>query len=128
MAWVRARLDQALRNQPVDERLKPLARLRPPPRHVRDGQRPRSGQSQQHQLVEARNTLRLPAYARLDIRADRTFTWSRRRFTLFGEVANALNHRNLRNVPYDVDRSGHVFDPTGSLLPILPSAGFVIEF
>jgi hypothetical protein len=79
-------------------------------------------------LVESRNTLRLPAYARLDVRADRTFTWSRRRVTLFAEVANALNRRNLRNVPYDVDRSGRVFEPTDSLLPILPSAGFVIEF
>ena len=81
-----------------------------------------------YQLVESRNTLRLPAYARLDVRADRTFTWSSRRVTLFAEVANVLNRSNLRNVPYDVDRSGRVFDPTDSLLPILPSAGFVIEF
>lgn len=81
-----------------------------------------------YQLVQSRNTLRLPNYARLDVRADRTFTWSRRRVTLFAEVANALNRRNLRNEPYDIDRSGRVFDPTGSLLPILPSAGFVIEF
>jgi hypothetical protein len=78
--------------------------------------------------VQSRNTLRLPNYARLDVRADRTFTWSRRRVTLFAEVANALNRRNLRNEPYGVDRSGRVFNPTGSLLPILPSAGFVIEF
>jgi hypothetical protein len=81
-----------------------------------------------YQLVESRNTLRLPAYARLDVRADRTFTWSSRRVTLFGEVANALNHRNLRNVPYGVDPTGRVFDPTDTLLPILPSAGLVIEF
>jgi hypothetical protein len=81
-----------------------------------------------YQLVQSRNTLRLPNYARLDVRADRTFTWSRRRVTLFAEVANALNRRNLRNEPYGVDRSGRVFNPTGSLLPILPSAGFVIEF
>ena len=48
--------------------------------------------------------------------------------TLFVETANALNHRNERNVPYDVDRFGRVLGGTGTLLPILPSAGFVIEF
>jgi hypothetical protein len=79
-------------------------------------------------LIESRNTLRLPAYARLDLRADRTFTWSGRRVTLFGEVANALNRQNLRNVPYGVDRAGRVSGPTDTLLPIVPSAGFVIEF
>jgi hypothetical protein len=79
-------------------------------------------------LAEARNTLRLPSYARLDLRADRTFTWAGRRMTLFGEVANALNRQNLRNVPYGIDRAGRVQGPTDSLLPFLPSAGFVIEF
>ena len=54
-------------------------------------------------LSDARNTLRLPAYARLDTRADRTFMWSRRRVTVFAELANALNQQNLRNVPYGVD-------------------------
>jgi len=49
-----------------------------------------------YQLVDERNGLRLPAYARLDLRADRTFTWSSRRVTLFAEVANTLNRRNLR--------------------------------
>jgi hypothetical protein len=81
-----------------------------------------------YSLTTARNTLRLPAYARLDIRADRTFFWSGRRMTLFVEVANAFNRRNLRNEQYGVDRNGRVFEPTGSLLPIVPSAGFVIEF
>jgi hypothetical protein len=79
-------------------------------------------------LSAARNTLRLPAYARLDLRVDRTFAWSGRRMTLFVEVANLLNRDNLRNVPYGVDRTGRVFGGTDSLIPILPSAGFVIEF
>ena len=79
-------------------------------------------------LAHERNTLRLPAYARLDLRADRTFSWSGRRMTLFVEVANALNRRNVRNVPYGVDRTGRVQGPTDALMPILPSAGFVIEF
>jgi hypothetical protein len=79
-------------------------------------------------LVGSRNTLRLPAYARLDIRADRTFSWSRRRLTIFGEVANTLNRTNVRNVPYGIDRTGRVFEPTDSLLPVVPSAGLLIEF
>ena len=79
-------------------------------------------------LVDTRNSLRLPSYARLDVRADRTFTWSGRRVTLFAEVANALNHQNLRNVPYGVDRRGRVQEPTDTLLPIVPSAGLLVEF
>jgi hypothetical protein len=79
-------------------------------------------------LVSDRNVLRLPAYARLDLRADRTFTWSTRRLTVFLEVVNALNRTNLRNVPYGVDRNGRVLGPTDPLIPILPSAGVAIEF
>jgi hypothetical protein len=81
-----------------------------------------------YQLVQNRNTLRLPAYARLDLRADRAFTWSSRRVIVFAEVANTFNRRNVRNVPYGVDRQGRVSGPTDSLMPILPSAGFVVEF
>ncbi len=79
-------------------------------------------------LVSERNTLRLPAYSRLDARADRAFNWSGRRLVLFVEVGNILNHENLRNTPYFVDRAGRVFGVTQSLMPIVPSAGLVIEF
>jgi len=54
--------------------------------------------------------------------------WSRRRVTVFAELANALNHENLRNVPYGVDTRGRVLGGTGTLMPILPNAGLVIEF
>ena len=79
-------------------------------------------------LTDVRNTLRLPPYARLDVRADRTFSVAGRRMTLFAEVANALNRRNERNVPYSVDRNGRVAGVTDSLMPMVPSAGFVVEF
>jgi outer membrane cobalamin receptor len=79
-------------------------------------------------LTDRRNTLRLPAYARLDVRADRAVTWGGRRATLFVEVANVLNRRNERNVPSAVGRNGQLHGVTDSLLPIVPSAGFVIEF
>ena len=58
-------------------------------------------------LTDLRNTLRLPAYARLDVRADRAVSWSGRRVTLFVEVADVLNRRNVRNVPYSVGRNGN---------------------
>jgi hypothetical protein len=79
-------------------------------------------------LAGERNTLRLPAYSRLDVRADRAFNWSGRRLVLFIDVANVLNHTNERNASYFVDRGGRVFETMESLLPIVPSGGFVIEF
>jgi hypothetical protein len=74
-----------------------------------------------------RNTLRLPAYSRLDVRADRAFNWSSVRLVLFVDVANVLNHTNLRNTPGFIDR-GRVFETTESLMPIVPSGGLVVEF
>jgi len=79
-------------------------------------------------LASDRNTLRLPAYSRFDVRADRAFNWSGRRLVLFVDVANVLNRTNLRNSSYSVDRLGRVFDTTESLMPIVPSGGFVFEF
>ena len=79
-------------------------------------------------LSTERNSLRLPAYSRLDVRADRAFTWASRRLVVFVDVANVLNHENLRNTSPGIDRAGRVFDATESLLPIVPSGGLVIEF
>ena len=44
------------------------------------------------------------------------------------DVANIFNRTNLRNTPYGVDRVGRVLGATESLMPIVPSGGFVIEF
>ncbi len=79
-------------------------------------------------LTGERNTLRLPAYSRFDVRADRAVTWAGRRVTLFVEVANVLNRRNERNVPYSIGPRGQLMGVTDSLLPIVPSAGLIIEF
>jgi len=79
-------------------------------------------------LSTERNALRLPAYSRLDVRADRAFNWSRRRLVAFVDVANILNRTNLRNASYFVDRAGRVFETTESLMPIVPSGGLTIEF
>jgi hypothetical protein len=79
-------------------------------------------------LATQRNELRLPAYSRLDVRADRGFTWSGKRLVVFVEVANVLNRQNLRNTSYSIDGAGRVLGRKGTLLPIVPSGGFVIEF
>jgi hypothetical protein len=75
-------------------------------------------------LTDARNALRLPSYMRLDVRADRAITWASRRVTLFVEVANVLNRRNvalLRRPAWPAD-GRH-----GPLPPIVASVGLVIE-
>jgi hypothetical protein len=70
-------------------------------------------------LTDVRNDARLPVYARLDLRADRTFAWGPRRLTLFAEVVNVLNRRNVGPAgPGDVEK----------LFPILPAVGAAIEF
>jgi outer membrane receptor protein involved in Fe transport len=80
-------------------------------------------------LSDQRNTLRLPSYARLDLRVNRTFDWSRKRLTLFAEVINVLNRENVRFNPPRVSSSTRqvtrLFD---SLVPIVPSAGILLEF
>jgi len=86
------------------------------------------GQPLFYGLSTERNTQRLPAYSRLDVRADRAFTWSGRRLVVFVDVANVLNHENFRNASYSIDRAGRVFETTESLMPIVPSGGLVIEF
>ena len=76
-----------------------------------------------------RNVTRLPAYARLDLRANRTFNWSRRRVTLFAEVINVLNRSNVRFQPPSIDnRTRQATNLFETMLPVIPSAGLLIEF
>jgi outer membrane receptor for ferrienterochelin and colicin len=80
-------------------------------------------------VSSTRNMLRLPTYSRVDVRANRTFNWSRKRLTLFAEVINLLNRENVRFNPPAVSTStGRVSNLYESLLPIVPSAGILIEF
>jgi hypothetical protein len=80
-------------------------------------------------LSEQRNTLRLPSYARLDVRANRTFDWSRSRLTLFAEVLNVLNRANVRfNPPRISTSTREVTRLFESLVPVVPSAGILLEF
>jgi len=81
-----------------------------------------------YQLTTVRNTARLPAYSRLDVRGEHSFLWGSRRLVLFVEVANVQDRKNLRNTPYSIDRNGRAFGVTETTMPIIPSAGFVVEF
>ena len=78
---------------------------------------------------DRRNMLRLPSYARLDVRANRTFDWSRRRLTVFAEVINVLNRENVRlNLPRVSSSTQQVTGLFDSLVPVVPSAGVLLEF
>jgi hypothetical protein len=77
----------------------------------------------------ARNQVRLPAYARLDVRADRTFRYAGRRFTLFGEALNVLNRVNVGLADGAIMRdSGEALGFTERLFPRLVTAGVRFEF
>jgi len=79
-------------------------------------------------LSDTRNQVRLPWYVRLDLRANRTFTFSRRRLTLFVEVVNVLGRRNLGQADGFSRSSLEAVFFTEKLIPRIPSAGFLIEF
>jgi hypothetical protein len=80
-------------------------------------------------VSDERNTARLPVYSRLDLRANRTYDWSRRRLTLFAEVINVLNRDNVRFAPPGINVATHTTTkPFDSMLPIVPSVGVLIEF
>ncbi len=80
-------------------------------------------------LSDRRNEVRVPDYARLDVRVSKAFLFKRWKLTATGEVLNLLNRNNLRYAGFDgFDFTGRVFGQLDRVLPILPSAGVVIEF
>jgi Carboxypeptidase regulatory-like domain len=79
-------------------------------------------------LGPTRNAVRLPAYARLDLRMNRTYNYDRRRLTLFAEVLNALGRENVGRTDGNVRTNGQVSGFVETLLPRLPSVGLRVEF
>jgi outer membrane cobalamin receptor len=81
-------------------------------------------------LSDRRNQVRVPDYARLDVRVSKAFLFKRWKLTATGEVLNVLNRNNLRFAGFDDFDffTGRVFGRLDRVLPILPSAGVVIEF
>lgn len=80
-------------------------------------------------LSTERNNLRVPVYSRLDVRANRTFTWQSRRLTLFVEALNVYNRTNVRAASPGINGNTHqVFGIFDAMFPRIPSVGFLLEF
>lgn len=79
-------------------------------------------------LSASRNNVRLPVYARFDVRVNRTFTFDRHRLTLFVEVMNVLGRENLRQSDGSIRANRQAVGWTDRLLPRVPSAGLLFEF
>jgi outer membrane receptor for ferrienterochelin and colicin len=80
-------------------------------------------------LTDQRNLTRVPDYSRVDVRLSKAFLFKRWKLTVTGEVINLLNTDNVRFAGFDgFAGNGRVFGQLDRLLPILPSAGVVIEF
>lgn len=81
-------------------------------------------------IAAQRNRLRLPDYQRTDLRVNKALVRKRYQATLFAEVINVTNHRNVRldDIGTPDPRTGRVRLPTVRTFPILPSAGVVFDF
>ena len=66
---------------------------------------------------------------RLDVRANRTFSWRATRLTLFAEVLNVYARDNVRAASPGINGNTHqVFGLFDSMFPLIPSAGLSLEF
>ena len=79
-------------------------------------------------LSSERNRVRLPVYSRLDLRVNRTFTFSRQRLTVFVELMNALGRENIGQSDGSIRPNREAVGYGETLIPFVPSAGFLIEF
>ena len=74
-----------------------------------------------------RNTVRLPPYARLDVRAQREFEVRGKRLTAFVEVLNVLNRTNRGRAEGFVRLDGEATGFSEPLFPRLATAGLRID-
>jgi hypothetical protein len=79
-------------------------------------------------IVAHRNTSRLPAYERWDLRLNKSFVHPRWKMTVYGELLNTLNHRNLRYLGIVGDYRTVGFANLASSLSRVPAVGVSIEF
>ena len=75
-----------------------------------------------------RNEVRLPAYARVDVRADRPFHYLGQRMTLFTEVTNLLNRTNVAAAGGTIAAQGVATGFTETLLPRRLTVGLQLAF
>jgi hypothetical protein len=67
-------------------------------------------------------------YLRVDLRADKSWAWTRWKLTLYGEVLNLTNHSNRIVTSAAVLPNGQLQTTTAEALPITPTAGLAFEF
>ncbi len=81
-------------------------------------------------LTTVRNAERLPYYSRIDLRLNKAFYFTRSKLSLYFEVVNVLHRKNKRfEQIYSVNAATRrISFGQDSLIPILPTAGFVLEF
>jgi hypothetical protein len=81
-------------------------------------------------LAANRNQARLPYYQRTDVRVNKVFVHDRWQVSLFAEVVNIFNRRNVRLSELDSYNAttGSARPGIDRMLPVLPSAGVVVEF
>ncbi len=81
-------------------------------------------------LSDVRNTVRLDAYQRADVRLNKSFDLGVTRLTLYGEVVNIFNRGNYRFDSFNGynSRTGQASISLDKMFPILPSAGVVMEW
>jgi outer membrane receptor protein involved in Fe transport len=80
-------------------------------------------------LTTERNRTRVPFYNRVDVRLSKAFLFEKWKMTLTGEVLNVFNRNNVRYAGFDFfSGNRRVIGQLDRVLPILPSAGVVIEF
>lgn len=79
--------------------------------------------------VENNNSTRLPAYHRLDVRATMYADWWDLDWTIYLDVVNIYNHKNVLSRSYSVDKeTSNVIVREVYMLPILPTLGFSVKF
>jgi hypothetical protein len=76
------------------------------------------------------NTVRLPAYARFDLRCDKSWAFQRWKLTLYGEVLNLTNHDNRIYISISGvnPTTLQTTIQTEQELPVTPTAGMAFEF
>jgi hypothetical protein len=78
---------------------------------------------------ERRNTIRLPFYARLDARVQRTFVPARRRVTVFAEILNVMNRQNLATADGFIQPlTGEAAGFSRPLMPRRASVGIAVDW
>jgi hypothetical protein len=83
-----------------------------------------------YEEIGVNNSVRLPAYVRLDLRCDKSWAFTRWKFTLYGEVLNVTNHDN-RIYIYSTGVNPSTLQSkiqTQQELPVIPTLGLVFEF